>query len=44
VTKLQAGTGKVLGTFGVGMFPYAIAFDGANIWVANSGNNFVSKL
>ena len=28
--------------FPVGTFPYGVAFDGANIWVANSGSNTVS--
>lgn len=28
----------------VGVNPVAIAFDGANVWVANFGNNNVSKL
>jgi hypothetical protein len=31
-------------TFNVGLFPYAVAFDGANIWVANAGTNNVTKL
>ncbi len=34
----------VLGTFNVGINPHAVAFDGANIWVANSISNTVSKL
>ena len=33
-----------LGTFAVGTAPRAVAFDGANIWVANSGSNNVTKL
>jgi DNA-binding beta-propeller fold protein YncE len=43
VTKLLASTGAVLGTFPVGT-PFAIAFDGANIWVTNWGGRSVSKL
>ena len=31
-------------TFSVGSTPYGVAFDGTNIWVANSGGNSVSKL
>src|SRR5204863_524129 len=31
-------------TFAVGSVPTAVAFDGDNIWVANSGSNNVSKL
>ena len=30
--------------FAVGSFPSAVAFDGANIWVANANSNNVSKL
>jgi hypothetical protein len=42
VTKLQASTGKVLGTFAVpGAFD--VAFDGANIWVTDQGQG-VTKL
>jgi DNA-binding beta-propeller fold protein YncE len=35
-----------LGSFAVGSFPRGIAFDGANIWVANGGStsNSVTKL
>jgi hypothetical protein len=36
---IQNGT-----TFPVGTWPFGIAFDGANIWVANNSNNSVSKL
>jgi DNA-binding beta-propeller fold protein YncE len=32
-----------LGTIATGHYPYAIAFDGANIWVVNSGSDSVSK-
>jgi DNA-binding beta-propeller fold protein YncE len=31
-------------TFAVGSSPYGIAFDGANIWVANTDSNNVTKL
>ena len=34
----------ILGTFAVGVQPIGIAFDGGNIWVANSGRENVSKL
>jgi DNA-binding beta-propeller fold protein YncE len=43
VTKLRASDGVVLGTFPVGNAPAGIAFDGANIWVANLSNS-VTKL
>ena len=36
--------GSVLGTFAVGDVPVGIAFDGANVWVANNGSNNVTKL
>src|SRR5271165_3660461 len=35
----QTGT-----TFSVGSGPQGVAFDGANIWVANAGSNNVTKL
>ena len=31
-------------SFAVGSAPFGVAFDGANIWVANSGGNNVTKL
>jgi DNA-binding beta-propeller fold protein YncE len=33
-----------MGTFTVGDAPHGIAFDGANIWVTNSGGGSVTKL
>ena len=44
VTKLRASDGVVLGTFTVGSGPYGLAFDGANMWVANSSDNTVTEL
>src|SRR6266513_1582643 len=47
VTKLRASEGVVLGTFTVGSGPGGLAFDGANMWVANSGcgsGNTVTQL
>ena len=38
VTKLRASDGANLGTFPVGSFPPGVAFDGANVWVANGGS------
>jgi DNA-binding beta-propeller fold protein YncE len=35
---------EVLGTFDVGTQPLGIAFDGANMWVANHGSNNVTEL
>ena len=35
--------GRNLGTFPTGPGPYAIAFDGANIWVTNIPDGTVSK-
>jgi DNA-binding beta-propeller fold protein YncE len=34
----------VLGTFGAGSRPQGLAYDGANIWVANLNSNNVVKL
>ena len=34
----------MLGTFGVGMLPISVAFDGANIWVTNGVGDSVTKL
>jgi len=44
VTKIQASTGKILGTFTSGTSPGNLGFDGANIWAANEGAGTVSKL
>ena len=44
VTKLNAATGAVVGTYAAGDSPRAIAFDGANIWVTNFNIDKVSKL
>jgi len=41
VTKLRASTGAALGTFSVGKAPLGVAFDGANMWVVNSGAGLV---
>ena len=37
-------SGSILGTFAVGTHPYGVAFDGANMWVVNNGDNTVTKL
>ena len=39
-----SGSGLSGITYGVGIHPYGICFDGANIWVANEGSNNVMKL
>ena len=36
--------GSVLGTYSVGSGPKPLVFDGANIWVGNTGSNTVTKL
>jgi hypothetical protein len=41
---MQASDGASLGTFGIGMNPFVVAFDGANIWVGNQVSNTLSKL
>jgi len=44
VEKLRASDGALLGTFAAGSGPGRMAFDGANIWVANYGSNNVTKI
>jgi uncharacterized protein (TIGR03437 family) len=45
VTKLQASTGNVVGTYTAGTDPVGIVFDGTYIWVANYlGNNATQLL
>lgn len=44
VSKVNASTGAVVGTFAVGAGPTALTFDGTNVWVANNTGNTVSKL
>jgi DNA-binding beta-propeller fold protein YncE len=41
---LRPSDGTVLATFSVGSYPLGVAFDGANIWVANSHINIITKL
>lgn len=46
VTKINASTGIISGTYTVGTAPRSLAFDSStnSIWVANSGSNNVMKL
>ncbi len=44
MTKLVASNGVIAGTFNVGKSPQGICFDGANMWIANAGNNSVTKM
>jgi hypothetical protein len=48
VTKLQVSNGAVRGTFAVGVNPWGVVFDGANIWVENQyygySVGYISKL
>lgn len=44
VTKINANTGTLVGTYTVGGGPSGVAFDGGSIWVANSTDNTVTKL
>ena len=44
MTKLRASDGANLGNFDVGAASFGVAFDGANIWVANQGSNTVTKV
>jgi DNA-binding beta-propeller fold protein YncE len=36
-------TGTVLATYATGKGPFAVAYDGANVWVPNFASNSVSK-
>ena len=42
--NLSTLPGAEVGTYPVGVGPFGIAFDGTNIWVANSGETTVTKL
>src|SRR5262249_28873774 len=44
VIKVRPSDGAQLGAFAVGNGPEGVPFDGGNIWVANNGNNPVTKL
>jgi DNA-binding beta-propeller fold protein YncE len=44
VALLKWYKGNLTTSFTVGQQPYGVAFDGANIWTANSGDGTVSKL
>ncbi|HEX2916860.1 MAG TPA: hypothetical protein VH186_39240 [Chloroflexia bacterium] len=44
MTKFKASDSSVVGNYSVGTAPYGVAFDGTNIWVANSNSNTVSRL
>ncbi len=44
VSKVRPSDGAILGTYQVGMSPQGLAFDGANIWVANVNSANVTKL
>jgi hypothetical protein len=44
VTRVRATDGVLQGSYPVGMTPIGVAFDGANIWIANSGSDTVNKL
>ena len=46
VTRLRSTDGLNIGTFPTGRVPIGIAFDGANMWLANNAdsNGMVSKL
>ena len=42
--KLRASDGTLVDTIKVGRGPEALLFDGSSIWVANGGDNSVTKL
>ena len=43
MTKIRASDMQVIGTYPVGVGPTGMAFDGANIWVANELSNTLLK-
>ncbi len=44
MTELNASTGAVVQTIGVGGLPYGVSSDGTHVWVANTGDNTVTEL
>ena len=44
VTELDASTGAVVQTIGVGTAPYGVSSDGTHVWVANYDDNSVTEL
>jgi len=44
VSQLRASDGQTRNTFTVGTLPNGIGFDGAYVWVANSGSNSVTRI
>ena len=44
VTELDASTGAVVQTIGVGSYPYAVSSDGTHVWVTNVFDNTVTEL
>ena len=43
LTELRASDGANLGTFSLGLTPEGLVYDGANIGVANSTGNTVTR-
>ena len=43
VTRLQANNCGMPTTLPTGRYPFGVAFDGANVWTADSYSNAVSK-
>ncbi len=44
VTELDASTGSVVGTIGVGNLPFGVSSDGTHVWVTNGNDNTVTEL
>jgi hypothetical protein len=42
--QIEPKRGAVVNTFKVGKAPSSVVFDGSSLWIANGGNNSVSKL
>jgi len=43
VYKIRASDNTLLGTYHTGLFPWGLAFDGANIWCTNQTDGTITK-
>ena len=43
LVKLSPSSGTVVATYATGKGPFAVAFDGLNVWVSNFATNSVSR-
>ena len=44
VEKILPSTGAVIASYGAGLSPGAMTYDGTNLWIANNGANQVTKI